>query len=376
MRARRHLQGQPECEATGIVLWIGGLLAAAGDPSQAGASGEELLQLAGRVGSNDLRALGLALCGHSRLVAGDITEGIALHDEAAAMAVGGELGPLVTGYVLCTIIYGCRARADWHRASELSTCANDWCDRTSMGYFPGLCRTHRAEVVRFSGRLEEARSEAWAAADLLLAASPFAGGLAFSELAEIAFRLGEFEEADQWCRRALAVGRPPQPVLGRLMLVQGAAESAVAGLRGCLEGLFLEDAVHVLPVLVEAALAAGDEVEAERALGELEVLASKLGTPAPRAALESSRGRVMLARGDAAAAQEVLRAAHQSWSRVGAPFEAADALLGLARAQALCSDRVGARVSAETARDEFRRIGAKAREREADDLVDGLTPGS
>jgi hypothetical protein len=113
------------------------------------------------------------------LADGRVEDGIAFHDEATATATSGELGPLAAGTVYCSVIFACRNRADWRRASEWTEVASRWCDRESIGYFAGLCSVHRAEVFRHRGAYDEAEQSARVAGDQLLAANPRMAGWAF-----------------------------------------------------------------------------------------------------------------------------------------------------------------------------------------------------
>ena len=109
----------------------------------------------------------------------------ALIDEAMATALGGELELWTTGQIFCSTIFACRNRGDWGRAGEWSVASLRWCERQSLSGFPGLCRFHQAEVMRFRGELNRAERDASEAVDELLLAAPRWAAWGLHELGEI-----------------------------------------------------------------------------------------------------------------------------------------------------------------------------------------------
>ena len=69
------------------------------------------------------RSDGDGLQGTTLVMSGQVSEGLALLDEATAAAVGGELEPLATGMVYCVTIHSCQTLGDCGRAAE-------WDDRS------------------------------------------------------------------------------------------------------------------------------------------------------------------------------------------------------------------------------------------------------
>src|SRR5439155_1271449 len=72
----------------------------------------------------------------------------------------GELGARATGMIYCMMISVNSEVADWERAGHWAEAAKSWCDRQSINGFPGVCRVHRAEILRLRGALSEAEEEA------------------------------------------------------------------------------------------------------------------------------------------------------------------------------------------------------------------------
>ena len=82
------------------------------------------------------------------------------------MAVtAGELSPIVSGFVYCGVILGCRAAYELRRAREWTAALSAWCERQpDLVAFTGVCRVHRAQIMQTQGAWEESLAEASAAA--------------------------------------------------------------------------------------------------------------------------------------------------------------------------------------------------------------------
>jgi class 3 adenylate cyclase len=118
-----------------------------------------------------------------------------------------------------------------------------------------------------------------------------------------------------------------------------------------------------LPAQVEIALAAGEIRRARDAAEELERIADTYRvdgsrTPALEGALQLSRGQIRLAEHDWDGAAAALRAARDTWDRIGAPHETAQARLLLSLAYRGEGDEDGAREELTAAKATFERLGA------------------
>lgn len=361
-RAARLLADEPECAEHGLRASLRAAAALAqGDLAGARDYAEQTRTIGRQLHDRDLEALGLLWLGHVLLADGHVEDGLALHDEATAAATSGELGPLAAGTVYCSVIFACRNRADWRRASEWTEVASRWCDRESIGYFPGLCSVHRAEVFRHRGAFDAAEQSARGAGDQLLAANPRMAGWAFQELAEVLLRRGDAKGAAEACRRALEFGQDPQPVLARLRLAEGDTAGALRSIQRTLADpavMSRENRVNLLPALVSSALAAGQIEAATEAADELESLARTFGSSVPLAHAAQARGEIDLAGGRAALAVERLRRARNLWTETDAPYEAACAQSLLAAALLSEGDGAAATLELEAASATFQRLGA------------------
>jgi class 3 adenylate cyclase len=360
-RATRLLEGEPECPAHGYLQWAFGRGAWAQENFESALNHAQQTSAIGRrLGDIDLEALGLHDEGHVLIARGDVTQGRALIDEAAAMG-GAARNPFITGMVYCGAIWAYRNMADWRRAGEWTDASLRWCERESLSGFPGLCRFHRAEVRRLRGDLDAAERDALDAVDELMPANLVAAGWALTELGEIRRRQGDLSGARDAFRRAQEVGGRPQPGLALLLLDEGKPDAALASIADALAqmtGVGQEDRASVLPAMVTIAIAAGQPGGASEALSELESWGKSFGTTAALAAAAAARGEVHLAGTDPEAAVAALREACRLWCEVDAPFEAARVRVLTAEALRLSGHGSNATEELETALSAFDRLGA------------------
>ncbi len=176
-RAERLLADDPDCVEYGFLqLRRAADAFAAGDLERVVQLADEAEELGRRFGDRDLELLAQHERGIALVQQGQVDDGFALIDEAAAAAVGGELGPLATAIVYCNTIGACRGVADYRRASDWTEAAKRWCDRQTINGFPGMCRVYRAEVMRLRGDWPAAQEDAQLACDELRDWSPGDGG--------------------------------------------------------------------------------------------------------------------------------------------------------------------------------------------------------
>ncbi len=203
-RAERLLQDLPECPEHAVLLRAHAVLAFEGE-----ANLDKALDLARRTSTiathfqdRDLQALALHDIGRILVSKGELAEGMALIDEAMAAAVSGELGPDATGRIYCNMIDTCEKLADYQRAAEWSEAARRWCELHAESGFPGLCRVHRAEIMRLRGSWRDAETEALRAATELQGFYHSVAGEAFYEIGEIRLRMGDHARAEEVFRQA------------------------------------------------------------------------------------------------------------------------------------------------------------------------------
>jgi len=185
LRARTLLEEEPEGGAHAFLAWCLGRGAMEhGDFATARPQLEAAIALARRHRDRNVEALGKHDLGHLEIAEGRPEAGQALVDEAVALALSGALRLNVAGIIYCGTIWACRNRGDFERAAEWTEVSTRWCAREAVNGFPGLCRAHRAEILRLHGDLASAEREAAAAGEELAAAYPAMAGFAWREIGE------------------------------------------------------------------------------------------------------------------------------------------------------------------------------------------------
>ena len=365
-RAERLLQNEEETVEHGHLALARGVTAyTTGELDTATREFGRAYELGARFGDRNLDAMALVFKGTVLVSMGEVTEGLALLDEATTSAVCGELQPFATGLIYCVTIHSCQALGDCGRAAEWTDAANRWCDRLDVTGFPGACRIHRAEILRLRGDWPKAEEQAVQACEELQDYNRWVTAGGFYEIGEIRRRRGDFAAAEEAYRKASQLGHSPQPGLALLRLAQGKVDAAATAIKRELAAEPLDPLGRArrLPAQVEIALAAGELGRAREAVEELERIADeyRVGerrTPALAGAVQLAWGQIRLAEHDWEGAAAALRAARDTWDKIGAPYETAQARMLLGLAYRGEGDEDGAREELTAARATFERLGA------------------
>jgi class 3 adenylate cyclase len=361
-RAERLLKERPDSTASGyLAIAHADDARARGHFAQAFSLVDRAEGIAADADDRGLRSWAAMRRGMYLIDEGRVDAGWPLIEDIAGSAAGGELGVYTTGAVLANIVTVCRDLGDYRRGIGWADTAMRWCERERLVGFPGICRLHRAEILRMLGALREALDEATAAVEELRGFSPVQAGAARHELGEIRLRLGDLDAADEAFRRAHDEGEDPQPGLALLRLAQGRLDAASSSIRLSLEPAASDrfTRAQLLQAFAEIAVEDCDATSARSAAGELADIAGRFSTPAIRAASEWASGIVAALGGDHDLAALHLGRARDGWEDVGAPFEAAKAAAALADALLAAGDRETAAAELESAHATFERIGAQ-----------------
>ena len=319
-------------------------------------------EIGDRFAEADLIAFARQLQGRALLRQGRIDDGLTLIDEAMVAATGGELSPIITGLIYCSVIAGCRQVYALDRAREWTSALAGWCEtQPQLVPFTGSCLVHRAEVMQLSGAWPDAIEEARRAS--ARPSRPIDGHAtadAFYQQAEIHRLRGELAAAEQDYRRASELGGEEQPGLALLRIIQGRPDAASSGIRRAL-GATTDplQRVRFLPAYVEIMVAAADLDEARARCRELEEIGAAFDTDVLVALAAQARGVVQLAEGDAPAAMVSLRRALAVWQLVDAPYPVARLRVLVGRACRALGDQDGAALELDAARAVFERLGAE-----------------
>jgi tetratricopeptide (TPR) repeat protein len=274
---------------------------------------------------------------------GDVQQGLALLDQAGVATVSGDLDPFSTGVVYCELVCALQGLAHYDVAEEWTEAMERWSEPNAIGSLHGRCRVHRAEILRLRGSCTEAERQALVACQELRPYLRRELGWPLNELGRIRLHKGDIAGAEEALVAAHRAGWDPQPGLALVRLAQGDAATAAASIRDALErplgvpskerppNTHLQRA-PLLEAQVEIEVAAGDIGRARSAADELELVAARFQSKALLASAALARGRVRLADGDAAGAEQSLSEAVRRWNEVGAPYEAAVARMALAEA--------------------------------------------
>ena len=372
-RATRLLEREPEGVEHGqLALAEARVARSRGDPDGELSSARRAIALGHQFGDADLVALGQYIEGRLMVRQGEVHDGMATLDEAMLSATQGELGPMATGQVYCNVIAACQELGDLRRAGEWTEALRGWCETQPASVFPGLCRVHRAEVLRLRGAWEEAEREALQASEDLLDPMPAFASEALYQLGEVKRQRGELDAAEQTFRRASDLGREPQPGLALVRLARGKADAAAASVRRTLaqESNRLVRA-RLLSAHVEIALAGDDLPAATAAAEELAEIAREYRSAALEAAAAFAQGRVQLTAGEASAALASLQRAWELWHTADCPFEAAETRRAMGVACREVGDADGAELALSSSLAAFEQLGAAAEAARTAELLGG-----
>ncbi|NLS07963.1 response regulator transcription factor [Rhizobium sp. P32RR-XVIII] len=374
-RAHRLLEREPhDCAEQGyLMLPEVEQHLAAGNLEAAYAAANGAVEIGERFADADLLACARHLQGRVLLRQRRTTEGFALLDEAMVSVTAGELSPLLTGLIYCSVIEACQQVHALGRAREWTSALGRWCsEQPQLISFSGTCLMHRAEIKRLSGAWQDATDEAQRAVERLTQSNNRKDtGAAWYQLAEVHRLRGDFDAAEQAYRSASQYGFEPQPGLALLRLAKRHIDAAVAAIRRVM-GATTDQVrrIRLLPAHVEIMLAADEIEEARCACRELEDVAEGYGNELLRALAANARGAVELAEGEAQAAVAWLRQAIEGWQHVDAPYEAARVRVMMGQACRALSDNDGAALELEAARTVFQQLGATPDVSRVDALLD------
>jgi DNA-binding CsgD family transcriptional regulator len=358
-RARRLVEGHDCVEHGYLLLPVAEHHLIEHEASAALALATDAVALGTRFADADLTACALHLQGRALIEAGQVQRGLGLLDETMIAVSEGELSPIMTGLLYCSVIDACQQVFALGRAGEWTAALSRWCEREpGLVAFTQTCLVHRAHLMQVRGAWGEAMTETRLAyarfsQEGLKAPAPL------YRQGELHRLKGEFTEAEDAYRRASESGADPQPGLALLRMAQGRADAACAAIRRVVGAATdpLQRA-KLLPAQVEIALACGDVAEAGEAAAELDRIARRYRTDALQAMAAQSLGAVALADGHASSALPTLRRAFELWQRTDAPYDAARARVLIARVCLEVGDAESASLELDAARGVFERLGA------------------
>jgi tetratricopeptide (TPR) repeat protein len=307
------------------------------DPDVLLARTELALDRARRFGDADLEVKALADGGLARVQAGRVVEGMAMIDEAMALACANSGADLeIVSKSVCSFYTACYYTADFERVQSWTRLLQQRGvfapTSGAQAYVSSHCEMVQATLLCHLGRWGEAEEVLLRAHD---AVEAFLPGLSWHPpigLAELRILQGRLAEAE-----ALLFGldHHVQALLptARLHLARGepdlASAAAERGLR-----MVADDRVRaagLLGVIVGAELGRGDLGRAAEMSAELDRRVNGLGLPALEAEAARMRARVRAAEGDVTAARHALQEGLVALRTTELPLLEMSLLLDLAR---------------------------------------------
>lgn len=286
-----------------------------------------------QVRDRDVEVMGRTIEGLALVTEGDMAQGMALLDEAAAEAVNGTVHELAAvSFILCHLVFACERARDFERATQWCERTQEYADRVGFAFAQGTCRVHYAGILLWRGMWAEAERELADASRYLTQSRPPWEAEARVRLAELRRRQGRTEEAEALFRE---VDWHPLASLGLAEVAleagryQEAEEYARRVLRAVPERSISQRAAG-LEVLIRVLAAAGQPDQATGPIEEFQRIAAAIGTLPLRGELSNLSGLVAAASGRHDVARGHLEDAIGLFERCRALHETALARLALA----------------------------------------------
>jgi DNA-binding CsgD family transcriptional regulator len=372
----QRLVAQHDCVEQGYLLLPGTeRILREGHAATAQARAGTAAQIGERFGDADLIAMARHVEARALIEQQQVTAGLELLDEVMLPVVAGELSPITTGLMYCSVLEACTRVCALSRAREWTFAFSRWCDRQSEPVaFSSTCLVHRAEVLRSHGAWSDALEDACRACDRAARGSQKLPPAALYQQGEIHRLRGEHAEAEEAYRAASQLGYDPQPGLALLRVAEGHVETACAAMRRVLHTTTDEpERARLLPSCIEVLLAAGEAAEAREAWRELRDLSEALDANALRAAAAQAEGAIELAERRPDAALGPLRRAFEWWTHLDVPYDAARVRVMIALACHALHDQETTRLELAAARAVFERLCARGDMARIDRLTGTVT---
>lgn len=349
-RAIRLVEDEPPCIEQGWVA-VAAMGCDVDDPDVLLARAELALDRARRFGDVNLETKALADAGLAHVQAGRLGEGMALLDEAMALASGPADDVETAGKSVCSFLTACYYAADFDRAGSWAGVLRR---RGLIGTAAGVpvflgnhCDSVHATALCELGRWSEAEDLLTRAIEAFEACMDIPSWHPAIALAELRIRQGRFADAEMLLLGKDAYLQALLPA-ARLHLARDdhalARAAALRGLRAI--GSDRLRAAELLAVLVDAELRAGNVDAAAAWCDELVTRAGQLNVPGLQARVAAARARVLAAGGDLASAIATMEAALHQLPDTGMPLLRATLTLHLVRLHEGAGNRAAARVEA------------------------------
>jgi DNA-binding NarL/FixJ family response regulator len=304
----------------------------AGSSLEAEQEAQRAVELARRIGDAALEGAALSHAGRARIGLGEQAAGMALLDEAMAIATSVESDdPMAIGDACCTTLTACEQLADPRRALEWGRAISDFFRRRRFLPLLSWCRSVYAGFLIATGQWHEAERTLESALEDAATLPDPNRALALVQLGDLRVRQGRFEEAE-----LLLKGLEDRPAalapMVELHVARGdldlAAEKVERRLESVGEGVAAAETWLLLARVAHARSDAGAAAKATAAAAAAALAAGRDDIAALVSVLDARIARLRGERGDTAALQSAI----ERFSELGLVLDEASARMELARA--------------------------------------------
>ncbi|BBX15940.1 helix-turn-helix transcriptional regulator [Mycolicibacterium duvalii] len=306
-RSRRLLTGLDDSAAHGYLTYLEAAMAAVTHDFDALRRHVlRLRELADRLDTPAVTALGLIAAGVDAILHARTAEGYALIDEAMLPLMADQVPIEWAGDLYCIVLHHCHKLADLPRMRSWTQSMEQWCGVSGSVPYGGVCDVHRLQVQVGTDDYRTLENRLASASRALQDVNGWAAAEGYYQLGEVRRLMGDFDGAATAFDQARALGMDPQPGEALLACRRGEHAGAWTAIRLALTGGDRLDRVRLLRAAVQIALTRDALAEAETHCVELEADAQAFGTPGFRAWAAHARGALLVRQGHFEQALEVL----------------------------------------------------------------------
>ncbi|HEV7422223.1 MAG TPA: LuxR C-terminal-related transcriptional regulator [Mycobacterium sp.] len=360
-RARRLLDGAPDCPAHGYLAYLDAYIATCvGDSDALAHQVVRLRELAARLDVPAMTVLGLIVAALAAIDDARMADAYGLIDEAMLSVLADDVPIEWAGDIYCLVLHHCNRVADLPRMRAWTESMQRWCEEFAVLIYGGVCDLHRLQLLTATENYGVIENRLSAASSKLVDVNSFAAAAGFYELGEVRRLRGDLRGALAAFSRARSLGVDPQPGEALVLCRQGDNAAARTVLQASLAWQDRIGRMRLLRAATDTALRLGSFDEAEKYCTELETGARTFGTPGFRAWAAHARGTIMVQRGQYHPALDALQAALREYRTQQCRYEVAEVYDWMAIARKALGETQLAVGDAATAQSIYRQLGVES----------------
>lgn len=311
-RARRVISGLPRGVLHGYLLYFDQVaeMDVTGDADDADTAAREIALLATEHDEPTLTSFALATRGMAAVRRGRTRDGFADLDEAMLPVLAGQVDPLWSGDLYCTVIHLCDELGDLARMRTWTEGMARWSQpqgRTFM--YAHVTRVHELQLLVAEGAWDTVEEELGARSADLVGAHGWLAGEGYYTLGEVRRLRGDTAGAREAYALARELNHDALPGAALLTAAEGSPREALDALRVGLANATRLGRSRMLLAAVELALELGETAYAATLTEELEGTAAWFGTPGLAARAARARAAVHFVEGRPDEAEPLLEEA-------------------------------------------------------------------